>query len=292
MVILKLQGGLGNQMFQYAIGRIVAEKNEVDLLLDNSFFEDQEKKTGFTPRQFELEVFKPKYRLADKKIVKSFFTESQVRRLRKYLGLSYKKVYREEVCYFDISILSLSIPVYLDGYFQSEKYFKGNESLIKNIFDFPHLEGSYFKEILQSIKIEESVSVHFRRGDYIQDEVIGNFHGICTLDYYKNAIGYMIEELKSPHFFVFSDDIDWVEQQLSGLVTNITFVKGNSDSKSWTDMMLMSNCKHHIIANSSYSWWGAWLNQNPDKIVIAPKKWFNDPLICTKNLVPESWIRI
>jgi hypothetical protein len=102
----------------------------------------------------------------------------------------------------------------------------------------------------------------------------------------------MIDKLKSPHFFVFSDDIDWVEQQLSGLVPNITFVKGNSDSKNWIDMMLMSNCKHHIIANSTYSWWGAWLNQNSNKIVIAPKKWFNDPLIDTKNLVPESWIRI
>jgi len=292
MIVIKLQGGLGNQMFQYAIGRILAEKNGVDLLLDNSFFEDQEKKTGFTPRQFELDVFKPKHRWADKKTVKSFFTESQVRRLRKYLGLPYKKVYREEVCYFDVSILSLSIPVYLDGYFQSEKYFKGNEILIQKIFEFPHLEGSYSKEILQSIDITESVSVHFRRGDYIQDAVTGNFHGVCSLDYYKNAFRYINDELRRPHFFVFSDDIEWVEQQLSGWVTDITFVKGNTDSKNWIDMMLMSNCKHHIIANSSYSWWGAWLNQNPNKIVIAPKKWFNDPLIDTKNMVPESWIRI
>jgi hypothetical protein len=292
MIVVKLQGGLGNQMFQYAIGRILAEKTGVNLFLDNSFFEDQEKKTGFTPRQFELEVFKPKHRWADKKMVKSFFTETKVRRLRKYLGLSFKKVYREGVCHFDISILSLSIPVYLDGYFQSEKYFKGNEILIQKIFEFPHLEGSCFKENLQTINIAESVSVHFRRVDYIQDEIIGNFHGICSLDYYNNAIGYMIDKLKSPHFFVFSDDIEWVEKQLSRLVTNITFVKGNSDSKNWTDMMLMSNCKHHIIANSSYSWWGAWLNKYPDKIVIAPKKWFNDPVIDTKDLVPESWIRI
>jgi hypothetical protein len=292
MVIVKLQGGLGNQMFQFAIGKILAEKNRTNLFLDKSFFLDQVKKPGYTPRQFALSVFNPKCYEADEEMVQLFYKDTYVKRFRKLIGLPYKKVYYEPVCYFDETLLSMKVPLYLDGYFQSEKYFKGYTSLVRKLFEFPTKEYENYTYLLKQMDLFDSVSVHFRRGDYISDEVTCSFHGFCTLDYYIEAFEIISSQLKHPHFYIFSDDISWVQQQLEGWVSNITFIKSNTESKSWVDIMLMSKCKHHIIANSSFSWWGAWLNPRFSKKVIAPKKWFTDPSVDTTNLIPESWIRI
>jgi len=292
MIVVKLQGGLGNQMFQYAIGKVLEHNTGASLLFDCSFFDDQEKRPGFTPRQFELGIFNPLFQTASKDTIHSFFVESNSRRLRKNIGLPYKKIYREDVCSFDVSILSLKGPVYLDGYFQSENYYAGNEQLVYNLFQFPEIQNYQSIELINSMESSTAVSVHFRRGDYVSDAVTGSFHGICSLDYYKQAFQLMDKKIASPHFYIFSDDIQWVEEQVAGWTHNITLVKRKNDAPAWLDMMLMSKCRHHIIANSSFSWWGAWLNNMPGKQVIAPRHWFNNVSINTNDLVPAAWVRI
>ena len=292
MIVVKLQGGLGNQMFQYAIGKILAEKFGVALYSDNSYFEDQEKKPGFTPRNHELDIFKPVYQPANKKLVQSFYKKAKGEWFRKLIGLPLKKIIREDFCHFDASILTIEPPLYLDGYFQSEKYFKGNENLVKEIFTFPNVSEDKYTGLINKILVDNSVAVHFRRGDYISDNITSSIHGVCSLDYYINAINKIKNQLIQPHFYIFSDDIEWVIKHVDTLNINYTLVKGNTGNDSWIDMMLMSKCKHHIIANSSFSWWGAWLQKDTSKIVIAPLKWFNDQSVDTQNIVPDSWIRI
>jgi hypothetical protein len=292
MIVVKLQGGLGNQMFQYAIGKLKAEQQGVELFFDLSFFDDQVKRPGFTPRQFELGIFNPQYKQADAKIVRSFFIETQSKQIRKFLGLPYKKKIREDICEYDPAILSLKAPIYLDGYFQSEEYYQGKETMIRNLFEFPNIFNMQLADISLLMETSNAVAVHFRRGDYVDDPVVSSIHNLCTLDYYSKAFQLMKERLNDPHFFIFSDDIDWVKCKVAGWEHQITFVKAEKVYPSWVDMKLMSRCKHHIIANSSFSWWGAWLNTFPLKVVVAPELWFNHNSIDTKKLVPNTWIRI
>jgi hypothetical protein len=138
---------------------------------------------------------------------------------------------------------------------------------------------------------ESAVSIHVRRGDYVSDAGTNRFHGTCSVDYYHDAVDRISGFAPASHFFVFSDGIDWAKENLR-LRQPVTYVDFNDGEKNYEDLRLMSLCKHHIIANSSFSWWGAWLNPNPDKIVIAPKKWFNDPSINTDDLIPNSWLRL
>jgi hypothetical protein len=138
----------------------------------------------------------------------------------------------------------------------------------------------------------ETVGVHIRRGDYINDKHTQKFHGNCGKDYYLEAIKKIKQEKKDITFIFFSDDIDWVKKNFENISSSVLYVDENKDSESWKDMLLMSYCNHQIIANSSFSWWAAWLNANPDKIVIAPQKWYNDETLSHINVVPQSWIKL
>jgi len=181
--------------------------------------------------------------------------------------------------------------IYLEGYWQSEKYFKHIESIIRNDFTYINETDSDNLKILNRIKGSESIAIHFRRGDYINNRKTNEVHGICSMEYYNSAVDYIAQKVSSPYFFIYSDDIEWVKRNLS-IKYNKMFVDINTPEKASNDLRLISNCKHQIIANSSFSWWGAWLNQNPEKIVIAPKKWFMDEKRNTSDLIPEKWIRL
>ncbi len=279
-------------MFQYAIGWVLSQKNSVDLYLDKSYFDNQEKKPGFTPRNYELGVFELFYQIANKKLVDSFYSEPKGKVFSKILRLPIKNIIREDFCMYDADILVRKPPLYLDGYFQSEKYFKDYEDSIKEIFIFPNVSEDKYAALINEILANNSVAMHFRRGDYVSDDLTSSIHGVCSLEYYINAVNKMKDKLMQPHFYIFSDDIEWVVKHVDTLNINYTIVEGNIGNESWIDMMLMSKCKHHIIANSSFSWWGAWLQKDNSKIVIAPLKWFNDQSVDTQNLVPDSWIRI
>ena len=179
----------------------------------------------------------------------------------------------------------------MDGFWQSDKYFLKYESEIRKDFSFPSFTDRVNINLLSEIINSNSVSIHIRRGDYIQMNSAIESHPLCSIKYYQSAISKIKEIIEKPKFYFFSDDIEWVKNQFFS-VENAIFVNHNKGKDSYKDMQLMANCKHNIIANSSFSWWGAWLNPNPKKIVIAPKNWFKDTSIDTSDLIPSTWIRL
>lgn len=278
-------------MFQYAAGRRVAYVNNTSLKLDITGYENQ---VGITPRKYVLNIFN---------IQKNFASESEINKLKKNSSLlqkvlkklnpafANKSYFREKGHNFDPDILKIDDNFYLEGYWSSEKYFKDIEGIIRKEFTFKDNPSIANQKIINSIKSCNSVSIHIRRGDYVFDERTNKYHGFCDLDYYLRAVTLIAKRVENPHFFVFSDDTDWAKQNLR-LKFPCIYVNHNTGKKDYEDMRLMSKCKHNIIANSSFSWWGAWLNQNPNKIVITPKRWFRDKSINTKDLIPQSWVKI
>lgn len=197
---------------------------------------------------------------------------------------------------FNKSIWKVPRNAYLIGFWQSERYFFKYREILKNDFSFKEeLEGQN-NELARQIEITNSVCIHFRRqhgfsktGETDMNGI--NLHGLSSMEYYHRAISLIIEKIKQPHFFVFSDQPEFAKENLK-LNCPITFVTNNDDEHCQNDMRLMSLCKHNIIANSSFSWWGAWLNQYPDKIVIAPKQWFATDIVNYEDIVPESWMKL
>lgn len=190
----------------------------------------------------------------------------------------------------DQQILMASGNIYLQGYWQNEKYFDDIADIIRDDLKIIKKPNKKNAELIGIIGDTNSVAIHIRRGDYISVSESFKTHGICSLDYYKSCIQYMDDKLKKPHFFVFSDDAHMLLADLLKLFPH-TFVDHNSFDEAFEDLRLMSLCKHQIIANSSLSWWGAWLNANKDKIICAPKKWIASDLPCAQKTVPDQWIK-
>ncbi len=251
MIITKLTGGLGNQLFQYAYGRACAIKNKTSLKLDISWYK------GRMDRSYMLEHFDIKANIA---------TSTDI---------------------FVTKIFSRKD--YLVGDWQSEKYFKEFENIIRKEITPKYQLSEDNKIIIQDITAKNSVSIHLRGTDYVTGKK-SDFHGVCSEEYYNKAITKIKETVPSPYFFIFTDDIEWAENHIK-LPEPYTIVSKNKNYP-WEDLVLMSSCKHNIIANSTFSWWAAWLNKNINKIVIAPKKWFNDEKIDTSDILPESWIKM
>ena len=292
MIITKLIGGLGNQMFQYAAGRRAAYVNNTELKFDIIGYENQE---GITPRKYMLHIFNIRASIAIKQEIKLFNMSSKNRVQRNIyriiLFILRRHYIRQKTTGFTTEFLTIPDDSYLDGYWGSEKYFKDIENIIRKDFTFKDKPDEVNQQMISRIKNCDSVSIHIRRGDYVNDKRTNQFHGVCDLKYYLKAIALIAKKVKNPQFFVFSDDPQWAKQNLI-LKFSCIYVDHNTGKKDYEDMRLMSYCQHNIIANSSFSWWGAWLNTNKDKIVIAPKKWFNDKSINTKDLIPNSWIKI
>jgi hypothetical protein len=215
-----------------------------------------------------------------------------IRIIKKYFRILVKRVNNENYTALEnIEIKTLKPFVYFSGYWQTELYFEEIESVIKKTFEFnKKLISIKNIETIKEINKVQSVSLHVRRGDYVSDPGAKLVHGgICTIYYYKRAIQTIQSIVKGNIFFyIFTDDIEWVKNNL--ISNKMIIVDWNRGDESWQDMMLMSRCKHNIIANSSFSWWGAWLNTNKEKIVIAPEKWFNT--MPAFDIIPENWIRI
>lgn len=295
MIIIKLMGGLGNQMFQYALGRRLALLNQVDLKLDLTELLDRTPKANVTFRDYELGVFQINSEIAKEKEVRLFYHNDIISKIKRLIIST--KLLTEKSLNFDPNILDSGNQVYLSGYWQCEKYFEPIRNVLLSDFTLRQsfldklTTDERIRNIKNQIKTTSSVSVHFRRGDYVSDLVTNHFHGTCSMSYYQNAIERIAVEIANPHFFLFTDDPDWVINQkiIESFPTTLVLT-----SNMHLDMYLMSLCKHNIIANSSFSWWGAWLNQNEKKLVIAPKKWFADSNMNdqTIDLIPEKWIRI
>lgn len=292
MIITKLIGGLGNQMFQYATGRRAAHINNTLLKLDITGYNNQ---VGITPRKYMLDIFNIHASIATKEEVSLFNIHSKnriQRNLHRIILFFLRRYYiRQKTTGFTTEFLTVPDDSYLDGYWGSEKYFKDIEDIIRKEFTFKSKPDDINQKMINQMKNCDSVSIHIRRGDYVNDKKTNQFHGVCDLDYYIRAIALIAKKVNNPKFFVFSDDPQWAKQNLH-LKSPCVYVDHNTGKKDYEDMRLMSKCRHNIIANSSFSWWGAWLNSNKNKIVIAPKKWFNDKSINTKDLIPNSWIKI
>ena len=262
MIIVRVTGGLGNQMFQYAMYKSLEKKGKLVKLDSKSFYETKKEHNGYElERIFDIKPNKPSKEDLEK------FNENNINILdkikRKVFG-DKKFVYDTQEYVFNKNIYKLKNS-YLNGYWQSIKYFEGIEEDIRKDFQFKKVLDNKNLEILNEIENSNSVSIHIRRGDYMTPENYNMYGCIATPKYYKKAIKLIEEKIENPTFFVFSNDMEWVKK-------NIDI---NSGDDSYKDMQLMSKCKHNIIANSSFSWWGAWLNANKNKIVVAPKQWIN-----------------
>lgn len=290
LIIVRLNGGLGNQLFQYAMGRHLSEINQTELKLDISWYEK-----GI--RSYELKYFNIKAGLTttEDTILITKMTTRWSDRIDRNIIQKLKPYYRrnhvhEQRTGFDHSILKVHDNAYLTGYWQSEKYFKPIEVLLRQELQFCETMNEENCLVVQKIQEKNAVSLHVRRGDYVSDSEYQRVFGTCDLTYYKKAIDFISEKIFRPHFFIFSDDPIWVKDNIK--MSNATFITNNRGKDSYRDMQLMSLCQHNIIANSTFSWWGAWLNPNPDKIVIAPKNWFADTRLHNKDLIVSGWITL
>ncbi len=285
-------GGMGNQLFQYATGRAVSFSNKRELKMDVDGYENMH--ISDTPRQYALNIFNIQENFADKNEIEKLQgnIDGAVAKILQKIGLTKKhsSFIIEQHFNFYSELLNVGDNSYLQGYWQTEKYFKGTEDVIRKEFTLKDEFSIEEKKITKEIKNSNAISLHIRRGDYVASATANKFHGTSSLEYYALAVKHISEKIENPFFYIFSDDIDWVKENLK-INFPIKYVSGDT-LKDYEELMLMSYCKHNIIANSSFSWWGAWLNNNPEKIVIAPKQWFADKSVNTSDIIPETWIKL
>jgi hypothetical protein len=291
-IIVRLIGGLGNQMFQYAAARALALRKGAELKLDVSGFET------YGLRRYELGQYPIAATIASTEELAQFgvvFPVSKVRRIwARVFGrgdCASSAHYREPHFFFDPQLARQALPLFMDGYWQSERYFADIAPLLLQELTPPAPFEAENAALADQITGSNAVSLHVRRGDYVTNAHTNAYHGVCSLDYYKAAIEHMREHVPSPHLFVFSDDAEWTKANLASDLPT-TYVIANPPERGFRDLQLMSLCQHHIIANSSFSWWGAWLNSNPNKIVVAPKIWFSAGDNDTRDLVPSEWVQL
>jgi Glycosyl transferase family 11 len=291
VIVVKLMGGLGNQLFQYAAGKALALKHSTQLTLDTSFL-NESTQNAHTKRELELQLFFTEYQFCTPKELNAFkntsFLKNLVNKFAPLKSINYITL-NEDGFGFNIRFFSCPKNTYLNGYWQSERYFISIRNILLKELVIKKELPSNCLPIKTAILESNSVSLHIRRGDYISDKNANAFHGILPLDYYYRGITYLNKKYKNLKVFVFSDDIPWAKENLK-LLNDCVFVNVNTHENSVYDLYLMSICEHNIIANSSFSWWGAWLNQNQHKTVIAPKHWFAKKNINTTDILPNSWI--
>jgi len=282
---VRLMGGLGNQLFQYAAARSRADELGVELVLDKRYVQRKAQHTGLAIDHFAI-------RAGDLNVVeKRTFSEIKLRMarlLKRYIRPIFG-TYWESSFNFDQTVGEVPCSSMLCGFWQSEQYITNPQKLrLDLVLNAPFSATS--AAVAVAIEGCHSVAVHVRRGDYLKDQKTMERYGVCSISYYKGAVAHVLSQVKSAHFFVFSDDPAWVKEHLP-LEERCTFVSCKEIAPQ-EDLLLMSLCKHQIIANSTFSWWGAWLNKNCDKIVIAPTPWFDDQTIASQDIIPHTWQQI
>lgn len=278
MIITRFHGRTGNQMFQYAAGRALALRLGVDLVLDDRLSINKGEKS--LTRVFDLPV------ATGKSLPPSKHNRPIAYTIWRHM-IARGQYVRESGLAFDPSILKRPDGAYLHGYWQSEKYFSDHADVIRRDFSFPEASGKN-AEIAQQIDETNSVSLHLRRGDYVSNPS----HVVCAQPYYDAALNELLGRLnQDAQIFVFSDDPEWARNNLKLPGTPI-IVDHNGEEHDFEDMRLMSLCKHNIIANSSFSWWGAWLNQNAGRHVIAPGTWFGKAKLSNPDIWAQGWIKV
>jgi len=295
MICVRLNGGLGNQMFQYAMGKALAVSHNTELIFDTSLL-NRKTRNNTTIRNFDLNAFDIDIKEATPtqlaKVTPLFYKVINVIAIKLgFKGIALPNYFIEQKFSYDKRIEKIKNQCFLVGYWQSPRYFNKIQATIRQEFKFPVLSGNNIN-IADQISSCNAISLHVRRGDFLNLAAHG-IHGICSLEYYQEAITFIKKKIEKPVFFIFSDDLTWVETNLN-IKEECYYITDNIGEKSYIDMQLMSLCKHNIIANSSFSWWGAWLNSNREKIVIAPQTWFANKRLNdeTADLIPKEWIRM
>ena len=281
-IYLRLMGGLGNQLFQYAAGRSLADRLGVELVLDDRYVVRKSQHMGLA-----LDVFKIRARLMNN-LEHQFFSEGKIRLARwfKKLIRPLGKIYWATQHNYDTLIGTLPAGQLLIGFWQSEEYMYDLHQLRLDL-ELKEPLSAPAQKVSEVIDAVESVALHVRRGDYLKDQKTIARHGVCSQSYYQSAIDLVLAEKPKAEFFVFSDDPKWVKAHLK-LPPQCTYVSAVNIAAE-EDLVLMSSCKHQIIANSTFSWWGAWLNNSCEKIVVCPTPWFDDPSIDTQDQLPANW---
>lgn len=310
MIVSKMIGGLGNQLFQYAIGRHLAIRNSTEFKIDVTGFR------YYKLHKYSLQHFNLAAAIASDDEIDAFRAEQDISLKTKALILV-SRLYRgtlgreqgspplawkrrdgvprryvvEGVHRFQPHILELPDHSYLDGFWQNELYFKAIESTIRQELTFKTPPTPANAEMAQQVRGNDSVSVHVRRADYLTNATTLAIHGVCGKVYYQRCAAIIRQRVPGARFFVFSDDTSWARANLD-LGGPTTVVDLNNADFNYEDIRLMSLCRHHVTANSSFSWWGAWLDPRPDKIVLCPERWFTGAQYDGSEVVPPGWERV
>ena len=291
MIIVRIMGGLGNQLFQYAIGLALAHKKNTTLKLDLRTIERQPQ------RKFQLPFFNIPYERASLEEIAEVSASTPGSLMQRIFILAQgrlpyymHRVITQKSRAFDPHIFQSPRNCYLDGYWQCEKYFIDERLTLLKQLTLKDPVGAKAEKICQKMVETNSVSLHIRRGDYVSNKLYSEVMGALSLEYYLKAVKKIEEKVADPNFFVFSDDLDWAKQNLK-IPFPMTFVEHVTPLDN-VEIMMMSVCKHHIIANSSFSWWGAWLGQFSQKVIIAPSLWFKGSQSDSRDICPVNWIRL
>jgi hypothetical protein len=287
MDVVVIFNGLGNQMSQYALflqkKKLDQSTQLISFCADHNGFELDSVFNISWKRNIKERLLYVTYRilLTEKRIIKPIqflFSKFQFKIVNENYDYSFKREYLSP---------SKGITFYVGGW-HSDLYFSEARTEVKRAFQFKQLDDEQNRALLSKILNGQSVALHVRRGDYMNEENLKLFGRVCTDAYFQKAIATMIEKVPDAHFYVFSNDLKWVKENLR--IERVTYVDHNSGKDSWKDMYLMSKCKHNVISNSTFSWWGAWLNDNPEKIIISPTKFLNDDL--STDVYPQEWLKI
>lgn len=294
MIVSELMGGMGNQMFQYALGRYLSIKHRTTLLLDVDFLLDRSPRKDFVYRDFDLDIFNIRERFAPHQLSKKFgILKSSERKFFQRIVHPYNLKYlREEQIGFNAEVLTSGNNTYLHGYWQSEKYFTNIENTIRKDFTFKTRINEKAQLIGDRIRACNAVCLNVRRGDFVTNPITSEILGTIGNEYYALAVNYIKDQIARPIIFIFSDEIQWCKENLRFDLETVYVSHEYAGEKFRDYLELMMLCKHFIIPNSSFAWWAAWLCSNPDKIVIVPKMWFRSSSWNDQDIAPKSWIKI
>jgi len=295
-------GGLGNQMFQYALGRHLSIINQIEYKLDISCYQGNVADPMRGIRLFGLDNFNIKAEIASKDDLVDYYTKTNNKLFRKmiYFYRSYKPSGKQgylpepEANYFRFNpdVIKQKITAkkfYIKGYWQTEKYFTDIADIIKSDFEFKNPPDEKNAKLLKDIENSDSVGVHVRHGDNANNVV--PWHGALSLEYYNQAVKILTADIKDPVFYIFSDDPEWSKNNLR-LEYPTVYISHNGDEKNHEDLRLMAACKNHIIGNSTFSWWGAWLAKKPGQKVIAPKNYYINYNVSKTDFYPKDWLTL
>lgn len=298
MICVRLMGGLGNQMFQYSLGRHLALKNGTELFLDTTYFDYIPKNLkSFVKRDYHLDIFNIKSKILESENMDCFpyynkkYTHQLKHFTKRFLNLykyidNYDILLENKPFYFDNEILKSGPNSYLIGYWQNEKYFKDIPQYIRQDFTFKNTFAGNITELAQEISSSNSICLNIRRGDFINNPT----HGFVGMEYISQAVSHLKKNIDISKIYVFSDEIDWCKENLRFDSPNYFVSHSYAGDRFSSYLYLMTKCRHFIIPNSTFGWWAAWLSENPEKMIIAPKQWVNVPGLDASGIIPEGWM--